>query len=54
VTFGWEKWLGSCGQAVGLDHFGASAPEPVLMEQFGFSPAAIAQKAQSLLRLSKA
>jgi transketolase len=54
VTFGWEKWLGSRGQAIGLDHFGASAPEPVLMEQFGFSPSAIAQKAQSLLRLSKA
>src|SRR5699024_436277 len=26
ATFGWERWIGQEGTAIGLDHFGASAP----------------------------
>jgi transketolase len=36
-TFGWERWVGSGGASVGLDHFGASAPAEVLFENFGFT-----------------
>ncbi|MDA0328149.1 MAG: transketolase [Gemmatimonadetes bacterium] len=36
-TFGWERWIGDGGRAVGLDHFGASAPAEVLFERFGFT-----------------
>ena len=36
-TFGWERWVGSAGQSIGLDHFGASAPAEVLFEKFGFT-----------------
>lgn len=37
-TFGWERFIGSDGLAIGLDHFGASAPYKVLAEKFGFTP----------------
>jgi transketolase len=36
-TLGFWKYIGSRGIAVGLDHFGASAPYGRLMEEFGFS-----------------
>ena len=34
VTTGWQKYADAC---VGIDHFGASAPGPLLMEKFGFT-----------------
>jgi transketolase len=37
TTFGWERWVGSEGATIGLDHFGASAPADILFEQFGFT-----------------
>lgn len=33
-TFGWSLWADAC---VGIDHFGASAPGPELMERFGIN-----------------
>ena len=33
--FGWARWVGDAGTAVGIDHFGASAPAPTLYERFG-------------------
>ncbi len=38
TTFGWERFIGRDGLAIGLDHFGASAPYKVLAEKFGFTP----------------
>ena len=43
-TFGWHKFVGSEGLAIGLDTFGASAPYKVLAEEFGFTPEKVAQK----------
>ena len=44
VTFGWEKFIGDAGLAIGMDHFGSSAPYKVLAEKFGFTvPAVIEQ-----------
>lgn len=40
-TFGWQRFIGIDGLAVGLDHFGASAPYKVLAEKFGFTPEAV-------------
>ena len=37
-TLGAWKYIGDRGIAVGLDHFGASAPYGRLMEEFGFTP----------------
>ncbi len=49
-TLGWEKWVGSDGLTIGIDHFGASAPAEILADKFGFTSTAIAQKVTALLR----
>lgn len=36
-TFGWDRWLGARGVAIGIDHFGASAPGERLFAEFGFT-----------------
>jgi len=51
VTQGWHKHIGSGGEAVGIDHFGASAPAKVLLEKFGFTPENIVRRAKDLLGL---
>ncbi|MDH3249512.1 MAG: transketolase [Acidimicrobiia bacterium] len=43
-TFGWQAITGSDGLNLGLDRFGASAPDDVLAEQFGFTSTAVAAK----------
>ena len=49
-TFGWERWVGSAGQSVGLDHFGASAPAEVLFEKFGFTVEKVVEAASATHR----
>jgi transketolase len=43
-TFGWQAITGSGGLNLGLDRFGASAPDDVLAEQFGFTSTAVAAR----------
>lgn len=49
ATGGWEAWLGSRGEAIGLDHFGASAPAPELYSGFGITADAVVQAARRFL-----
>ena len=49
VTLGWDRYVGLQGAVHGIDHFGASAPYKVLMEQWGFTGPAIARHALELL-----
>jgi transketolase len=44
-TIGWSKYAGA---SVGIDRFGASAPGPKLMTEFGFTPENIARVAREL------
>jgi transketolase len=37
ATQGWERWTTDSGIAIGIDHFGASAPGEKVMEEFGFT-----------------
>lgn len=37
VTFGWQKYTGTGGINIGIDAFGASAPEKTLMKKYGFT-----------------
>ena len=37
-TFGWERYVGTSGQVVGMHTFGASAPLKELQKKFGFEP----------------
>jgi transketolase len=49
ATLGWERWIGSSGVAIGLDHFGASAPYDILYERFGITPQAVVRAVEGLL-----
>jgi len=48
-TFGWQRYIGSCGLALGIDHFGASAPCELLAKEYGFSAEAVAEHAIAYL-----
>lgn len=48
-TLGWHKYVSDEGIAIGLDHFGESAPAEVLMEHFGFTVGNVVAKAKQLL-----
>ena len=41
--------LGDDGEVIGLDRFGASAPAPVLFEQFGFTADNVYARARAVL-----
>lgn len=47
--FGWEKYIGEKGIAITIESFGASAPEKILFEKFGFTVDNIVNKAIKLL-----
>ncbi|HET9947918.1 MAG TPA: transketolase [Longimicrobiales bacterium] len=49
-TFGWERWIGESGRAVGLERFGASAPAEVLFEKLGFTAEAVVAAAKGTMR----
>lgn len=42
-TFGWEKWIGNSGTAIGLDTFGESGPAEELYEHFGITTKAVVE-----------
>lgn len=44
VTLGWERIIGSDGFMIGINHFGASAPAPLLAEKYGFTAADVKEK----------
>jgi transketolase len=48
-TFGWERYIGANGRAIGMQTFGASAPLKELQKKFGFEPGRIAATAKELL-----
>jgi transketolase len=50
ITLGWERWLGSPGVAVGLDHFGASAPWATLFENFGLTTDRVVEVGRGVLK----
>jgi transketolase len=49
TTFGWERYLGSTGKAIGLDHYGASAPYKTIYQEFGITAEAMVEAALSLI-----
>ena len=51
-TFGWDRWVGSEGCSIGIDHFGASAPAEVLYERCGITTEAVVASARKLLEKS--
>ena len=47
-TFGWGRWVGGRGTAIGIDHFGASAPAETLFKEFGLTPERVAAAIRAL------
>ena len=54
ATQGWHRYVGDLGDVVGLDHFGASAPAPVLMREYGFTVENVCKRARALLERNNA
>jgi transketolase len=50
ATLGWPRWIGLDGEAIGLDHFGASAPAERLLVEFGLTTEAVLERAKEVLR----
>ena len=49
ATLGWERYVGARGEVVGIDRFGASAPGKIMMERYGFTAEAVAERAAALV-----
>jgi len=47
--FGWERWVGTAGAIIGVDHFGASAPGPEVMKRYGFTVEHVIEVAKGVL-----
>jgi transketolase len=45
----WDRILGEAGEAVSIEHYGASAPAKILFEQFGFTADNVVAKANAAL-----
>ncbi len=54
ATQGWHRYVGDRGDVIGLDHFGASAPGPVLMREYGFTVENVCKRARALLEKNNA
>jgi transketolase len=50
ATFGWERWIGDRGIAIGVDRFGASAPGEVNLREYGITAEAAADAVRRLVR----
>ena len=49
ATNGWARYVGLDGASIGMTTFGASAPGGVVLEQFGFTAARVADEARKLV-----
>jgi transketolase len=49
ATFGWQRWLGPRGVAIGLDRYGASAPAEKIYEELGITSSRVVETVQKLI-----
>jgi transketolase len=49
ASMSWWRWVGSDGDVLGVDHFGASAPGATVLREFGFTAENIAARARAVL-----
>jgi len=49
ASMSWWKWVGSDGDVLGLDRFGASAPGTTVLKELGFTAENIAARARAVL-----
>jgi len=53
ASLGWERYVGSAGKIIAIDHYGASAPAKVIFEKFGFTVENVLAQAKSILPKKK-
>jgi transketolase len=49
TAFGWHRWVGSEGEVLGIERFGASAPYERIFREFGFTADNVAARARAVL-----
>jgi len=49
VELGWSRWVGDHGDSISIEHFGASAPGEIVLEQFGYNLENVLARAAALL-----
>jgi transketolase len=54
ASMSWWRWVGSSGDVLGIDRFGASAPGTTVLEKLGFTAENIASRARALLEVPSA
>src|SRR5256712_552924 len=53
ATFGWSRYLGPAGIAIGMQRFGASAPIKDLLKKFGFTTDHVVAAAREAIALAR-
>lgn len=48
--FGWERYVGEQGSVLGIDKFGASAPGPTVIREYGFTVENVVARVKQLLK----
>jgi transketolase len=49
AAFGWHRWVGTAGDVVSIERFGASAPYERILQEFGFTAENVAKRARAVL-----
>ncbi|AFC27546.1 Tkt [Paenibacillus mucilaginosus 3016] len=49
-SFGWERYVGDAGGVLGINKFGASAPGPVVIKEYGFTVENVVARVKQLLK----
>jgi transketolase len=49
VAQGWERYVGARGDMLGVERFGASAPDAIVLREFGFTVDNVCARAKALL-----
>jgi len=53
ISQGWHRYVGDQGDVIAIDHFGASAPGPVVMREFGFTAENVCRRTLVLVQQKK-
>ena len=52
IAQGWERWVGSHGDIISIEHFGVSAPAKVIFAQVGFMVENVIARCHAIIKAS--
>lgn len=50
VSQGWDRYIGEHGDMISIEDFGASAPGPIVMQEYGFTVENVCKRALALIK----